>query len=162
MSATSYLIYRVAGFYLRRFKTERQEDQINTGKKNGGAAAGFFLLDDLLPQTIGDLYLPKNATGCEKAVKILSKQDLSGKNKSGDAAYELAPQLLAAKLNLAAGGETCSGVQTAVMDGHTLLDNLNCDGTGSYLPSNTNKIALRTTALNLASTLDKYNNGDLC
>jgi hypothetical protein len=82
-------------------------------------------------------------------VKTLGKQDLSGKNRFSDAAYELASQLLVAKLNLAAGAETCSGMQTAVMD-----------GTGSYLPSN--KIALRTMALNLASTLDKHNNGDVC
>ena len=103
-------------------------------------------------------------------MKILSKQDLSGRNKASDAAYELAAQLLAAKLNLAAGAETCSGVQTAVMNGQALLANspgdtppgVNFDGTGSYLPSNTNKVALRNTALNLASTLDQYNNGDLC
>jgi len=42
------------------------------------------------------------------------------------------------------------------------LDNPNFDGTCSYLPRNTNKTALRTTALNLASTLDQYTNGDLC
>lgn len=103
-------------------------------------------------------------------MKILSKQDLTGKSKSSDAAYDLAAQLLAAKLNLAAGAETCSGVQTAVMDGQALLANgptdtpkgVNFNGTGSYLPSNTNLTALRTKALNLAATLDQYNNGDLC
>ncbi|HET7272538.1 MAG TPA: hypothetical protein VFI90_15805, partial [Rubrobacter sp.] len=156
--------------YWKNWSTCTGGNQVTTAKKNGGAAAGFFLLDDLLPQTIGDLLLPKTATGCEKAVKILSKQDLSGKSRSSDAAYELAAQLLAAKLNLAAGAETCSGVQSAIMNGQALLANgptdtppgVNFDGTGSYLPSNTNKVALRNTALSLASTLDKYNNGDLC
>ena len=156
--------------YWKNWSTCTGGNQVTTAKKNGGAAAGFFLLDDLLPQTIGDLVLPKTATGCEKAVKILSKQDLTGKSKSSDAAYDLAAQLLAAKLNLAAGAETCSGVQTAVMDGQALLANgptdtpkgVNFNGTGSYLPSNTNLTALRTKALNLAATLDQYNNGDLC
>ena len=148
--------------YWKNWSTCTGGNQVTTAKKNGGAAAGFYLLDDLLPQTIGDLVLPKTASGCEKAVKILSKQDLSGKSRSSDAAYDLAAQLLAAKLNLAAGAETCAGAQSAVLDGQSLLDNLNFDGTGSYLPSNTNKVALRNTALNLASTLDKYNNGNLC
>jgi hypothetical protein len=156
--------------YWKNWSTCTGGNQVTTAKKNGGAAAGFFLLDDLLPQTVGDLVLPKTANGCDKAVKILSKQDLSGRNKASDAAYELAAQLLAAKLNLAAGAETCSGVQTAVMNGQALLANspgdtppgVNFDGTGSYLPSNTNKVALRNTALNPTSTLDQYNNGDLC
>ncbi len=156
--------------YWKNWNTCTGGNQATTAAKNGGAAAGFFLLNDLLPQTIGDLTLNKTAAGCQQAVKILNKQDLSGKNRSSDAAYALASQLLAAKLNLAAGAETCSSVQTAVLDGQALLANgpsdtpkgVNFDGTGSYLPSNTNLTALRTKALNLANTLDKYNNGDLC
>jgi hypothetical protein len=152
--------------YWKNWNTCTSGNQATTAAKNGGAAAGFFLLNDLLPQTLstGDANTADDfkVTTCAQGVKILNKQDLSGNNKSSDAAYSLAAQLLAAKLNLAAGAETCSSVQTAVMDAQTLLDNLNFNGTGSYLPSNTNKVALRNTALNLASTLDKYNNGDLC
>jgi len=156
--------------YWKNWNTCTSGNQSTTAAKNGGAAAGVFLLNDLLPQTIGDLLLPKSTTGCQQAVKILSKQDLSGKNKASDAAYELASQLLAAKLNKAAGAETCSSVDTAIMNGQALLANgptdtpkgVNFNGTGSYLPSNTTLTTLRTQALTLAATLDKYNNGDLC
>ena len=156
--------------YWKNWNTCTGENQAATAAKNGGAAAGVFLLNDLLPQTIGDLLLPKSATGCQQAVKILSKQNLSGQNKASDAAYELASQLLAAKVNLAAGAKTCTSVQTAIMNAQTLLANgptdtpkgVNFNGTGSYLPSNTKLTTLRTQALSLAATLDKYNNGDLC
>ena len=163
--------------YWKNWNTCTSGNQATTAAKNGGAAAGVYLLNDLLNSQlfIGDLALPKDippsTTNCQKAVKILSKQDISsGKNKASDAAYELASQLLAAKLNLAAGAETCSSVQTAVMNGQALLANgptdtpkgVNFTGTGSYLPSNTTLTTLRTQALSLAATLDKYNNGDLC
>jgi hypothetical protein len=156
--------------YWKNWNTCTGGNQATTAAKNGGAAAGVFLLNDLLPQTIGDLILPKSATGCQQAVKILSKQNLSGQNKASDAAYELASQLLAAKVNKAAGAETCSSVDTAIMNGQALLANgptdtpkgVNFNGTGSYLPSNTTLTTLRTQALTLAATLDKYNNGDLC
>jgi len=70
--------------------------------------------------------------------------------------------LLAAKLNLAAGAETCSSVDTAVMQGQALLDQINFNGSGTYLTSKFGSPTLRATALNLAATLDKYNNGNLC
>jgi hypothetical protein len=127
---------------------------------NGGAASGFFLMENLLPQLIGNF----NVDTCQKGVKILSKQDQSGKNKASDAAYELASQLLAAKLNLAAGAETCPAVQQAVMDAQALLVMINFTGSGNYLDSKV-KGALatkRTQALSLAATLDLYNNGGLC
>ncbi len=81
-------------------------NQAATAEKNGGAAAGFFLVEDLLPQRIGDF----DVTTCQQAVKLLSKQDQAGKSKSSDAAYELGAQLLAARFNLAAGAETCAAV----------------------------------------------------
>jgi len=89
-------------------------------------------------------------------------QQAGPKSRSSDAAYELAAQLLAAKLNLAAGAETCSSVDTAVMQGQALLDQINFNGSGTYLTSKFGSPTLRATALNLAATLDKYNNGNLC
>jgi hypothetical protein len=51
------------------------------------------------------------------------------------------------------------------VDGQNLLDTVNFNDTGSYLPSNVTgaaKIAQRNQALSLATTLDQYNNGSLC
>jgi hypothetical protein len=132
-------------------------NQSATAQRNGGAGAGFFLVDDLLPQLVGDFSI----TSCQQAVKILSKQDQAGKSKSSDAAYELASQLLAARFNLGAGAETCVAVQQAVLDGQTLLDQINFTGSGDYLGSKS-KDPRRTQALSLAATLDRYNNGTLC
>ena len=129
--------------------------------KNGGANTGFFLVEDLLPQQIGDF----NVTLCTQAVRILSKQEQSGKSKANDAAFELAAQLLAAKLNLAAGGETCTAVQTAVTKGQAMLANdpINFTGSGDYLGPKVKgaTLTLRNQALSLATTLDRYNNGNL-
>jgi hypothetical protein len=130
-------------------------NQAATAAKNGGAAAGVFIIEDLLPQTIGNL----NVSTCAQAVKVLSKQNQIGKNLASDAAYELAAQLLAAKFNLAAGAKTCTAVQNAVVSGQNLLVSIGFNGSGSYL---TKSNASRTNALNLAATLDKYNNGNLC
>jgi uncharacterized repeat protein (TIGR01451 family) len=156
----------------------------------GGGAAGFWTLDELLNNPgfligdmkvngvwndAGDLFLlptPKN-NDCVEAVRILDKSDAKdGKKRANDAAYELATALFAAKLNLAAGAETCQAVQDAVNAGQALLANnpndpvpgINFTGTGSYLPSTVkNGLAvLRTKALQLATTLDNYNNGNLC
>jgi hypothetical protein len=132
-------------------------NQAATAQKNGGAAAGFFLVEDLLPQLIGDV----SVTTCQQAVKLLSKQDQSGRNKASDAAYELGAQLLAARFNLAAGAQTCPAVQQAVLEGQTLLDQIGFIGSGDYLGSKSKDVR-RTQALSLAATLDSYNNGNLC
>jgi hypothetical protein len=132
-------------------------NQANVAQKNGGAAAGFFLVEDLLPQLVGDL----NVTTCQVAVKVLAKQDRNGKSKSSDAAYELAAQLLAARFNLAAGAKTCASVQQAVLNGQTLLDAINFTGSGDYLGSKSKDVR-RGQALALATTLDRYNNGLIC
>jgi hypothetical protein len=132
-------------------------NQAATAQKNGGAAAGFFIVEDLVPQLVGDL----SVTSCQQAIKLLSKQDPAGKNKASDAAYELASQLLAARFNLAAGAETCARVQQAGLNGQTLLDLINFSGSGDYLGSKS-KDARRPTAVSLAATLDRYNNGNLC
>jgi hypothetical protein len=132
-------------------------NQSSVAQKNGGAAAAFFLVEDLLPQLVGDL----DVTTCQQAVRLLSKQDWNGKSKSSDAAYELAAQLLAARLNLAAGAETCTSVQQAVMNGQSLLDGVHFTGSGDYLGPKS-KDPRRGQAITLAATLDRYNNGALC
>jgi len=131
--------------------------QSTTAQKNGGAAAGFFLVEDLLPQTVGDFTI----TTCEQAVKLLSKRDQAGRNKASDAAYELGAQLLAARFNLAAGAETCAAVQQAVVEGQTLLDGISFSGSGDHLGSKS-KDPKRAQALSVAANLDRYNNGTLC
>jgi hypothetical protein len=142
--------------YWKNWNTCSGGNQPQTAAKNGGPAEGWFLLDDLIPTTVGDLEI---AT-CEDGVSILDQRDLnSGRKMASDAAYTLAMHLLAAKLNLAAGAETCPAVVDAVAAGDGLLSSIGFDGTGKYLRP---KDAEYQTALDLAGTLDAYNNGDLC
>lgn len=132
-------------------------NQTLTAAKNGGPAAGWFLLDDLLPTTLGSF----TVQSCAQGVNILDKRDLAGRKQANDGAYELAAMLLAAKLNLAAGAETCPAVLDAVAAGDALLQSIGFNGTGSYLTTK-DKTGKRQMALNLAYTLDQYNNGALC
>ena len=132
--------------------------QAANAERNGGADEGFFLMEDLLPQTIGILEVDT----CVEGVAVLDSRDLDrNKKRSNDAAYTLARNLLAAQLNLTAGAGTCSLVQTAVMDGQALLVSIDFDGTGSYLKPKPAK-PLRSVALQLAHDLDEYNNNRLC
>ena len=130
--------------------------------RNGGAASGFYLVEDLLPQTIGDLIV----NNCLDAVDILDKSSLDGKKRADDAAYMLAAQFLAARFNLTAGAETCGAVEQAVLDAQALLagNPINFNGTGGYLDSKVKGalLTLRNQAIGLARTLDLYNNGILC
>ncbi len=131
-------------------------NQPQTAANNGGPGAGWFLLDDLIPTSIGDLVIEN----CGDGVSILDQRDLAtGRKRASDAAYTLAMHLLAAKLNLAAGAETCPAVVDAVAAGDALLSSIDFDGTGRYLRP---RHPLYSEALDLAATLDAYNNGLLC
>ncbi|HVL98614.1 MAG TPA: hypothetical protein VM324_04910 [Egibacteraceae bacterium] len=136
-------------------------NQAANADRNGGSASGYYLVEDLLPQTIGKYTVDT----CIKAVRLLNKQDSSGRNKANDAAYELGAQMLAARFNLAAGAETCNGdAQKLVDDAQALLLSINFTGTGDYLGSKVKGqlATVRAQALALAQQLDDYNNGDLC
>jgi hypothetical protein len=129
--------------------------QFDKATAPGGAGLGATL-DGNLPQTIGDLLV----NTCPLGVSILSKQDVvTGKNKASDAAYGLAAQLLAAKLNVTAGADVCPAATNAINGGQALLDAINFTGTGNYLKAPS---ANRTAALGFAATLDSYNNNTLC
>ena len=110
---------------------------------------------------IGNLFVDT----CQEAVRILSKQDVAtGKQKSSDPAFNMAAQLLAAKLNVQAGAFPCANAVTAIVAGQAILDGplpiyaVNFIGTGDY----PKKGQFATEANTLSTTLDKYNNNLLC
>lgn len=119
-----------------------------------------------------DAYLPADAAvfpvgmitslTCLQATSILMKRDLNGVLHASDAAYSLAAQLLAAKLNDAANAPVPECVATAMTQAQALLDNstgsgVEFVGTGSYLGARSAS-PLRKTAMALANLLDRYNN----
>jgi hypothetical protein len=104
---------------------------------------------------IGDLFV----NTCPEAISILDKSTLGGTKMASDAAYGLAAQLLGAKLNVQANAVTCGAADSAIAGGQALLDSIGFTGSGTYLKASS---ATRTAALGYASTLDSYNNGNVC
>jgi hypothetical protein len=106
---------------------------------------------------IGDLVL--NARDCLKAVRILNKSTINnGTKKSSDPAFNLAAQLLAARLNVLALAGTCPAAVTAINAAQALLDAVNFNG----ITHDKLSAAQATQANALATTLDSYNNNRLC
>jgi hypothetical protein len=110
---------------------------------------------------IGDLILhgstatPEEAPNCTEAERILNKSAInSGKKLARDPAFNLAAQLLAAKLNSVAGTGTCSAAVNTTNDAQALLDAVEFNGI-SHLTLTTTQT---TQANTLATTLDGYNN----
>jgi hypothetical protein len=139
--------------------------------------AGVFLLDDLLPQTIGSFTIET----CEDGVSILDSRTLSGDNMSNDAAYTLAKALLAARLNQNAGAcvplfeepyvydpkkgdmVTLGTFEEVLTAADGVLEGVEFDGTGDYLgPKNKDQRELAAYALWLYEIIDDYNNSYLC
>ncbi|MEJ2707436.1 MAG: hypothetical protein P8074_07470, partial [Anaerolineales bacterium] len=156
--------------YWKNWSTCTGGNQVATAAKLGGVDAGVYLLNDLLPQTVGSLEI----TTCEDGVSVLDSRTIDkGKKMANDAAYKLARNLLAARLNQGAGA--CVPVGTWPYKGDdlsfeqvlaaadTLLINVGFDGTGKYLdPKNKQDADLRMDALYLAGIIDDYNNSLLC
>ena len=152
--------------------------------RNGGWAAGFWLLEDVLDPDVGggilwddilddDGYFPEYVSPINSAavaVDILDQREIGdpsvpgdGIKHSSDAAYTLAMHLLAAQLNFGAYAESCDEARDAVLAGEMLLDEYDFNATGNYLVSKDKKVrADYNLALNLANGLDLYNNGYLC
>ena len=130
--------------------------------RNGGPEEGFWLVEDVLE--LGDMYIGGLLVDdCETAVSILDRRDVnSGKKSASDAAYKLAGNLLAAKLNYGAGACTDPDVTAAIAQADALLSSIGFDGTGNYLPPKNGNTVNRALALSLAEILDDYNNGEFC
>ncbi len=170
--------------YWKNWNTCSSGNQDETAAKLGGYNEGVYLLDDLLPQQLGDFL---SVATCEDGVLILEARDLMDVdnkgdpvNRSNDAAYTLARALLAARLNQDAGACTADGFDflgeygfdgtfeqllTAADD---VLTVVNFAGTGSYLSpqdlkgKNNPKAPLAQQALYLYEIIDDYNNEQVC
>ena len=117
--------------YWKNWSTCSGGNQAEKAAEKGGAAEGFFLIDDVLPMLLGSL----NVTTCEDAVAILNKSDVTPRNKkrASDAAYGMAAQLTAAKANYAAGAQQCSATTDAITAADALLTEIGFDATKEYL-----------------------------
>ena len=136
-----------------------------------GAGNQDPVLDDTLIAAGGIIRLGTIAgpnfevNNCEDAVALLDKRTIdTGKKSASDPAYNLASQLLAAKLNLAAQAGFCGEVLIAIDQADALLTAIGFDGTGSYGGKKNDVMtdAQEALANQLAGTLDDYNNNRLC
>jgi hypothetical protein len=161
--------------YWKNWNTCTGGNQAETAAKNGGPDEGFFLVDDLLPIPLwmGDT-TEFVISKCEVAVDILDRRKVEdedvvkdGKKLAKDPAYRLAGNLLAAKLNLAAGAGSCQAIFDAVAEAEEILAAIGFDGQGTYFkgtrgtpppdfPYTPQEVAA------LAGLIDEYNNGMLC
>jgi hypothetical protein len=114
------------------------------------ARTGNHLMDEFLPQTLGNYVVDT----CAKGLAVLSAT--SGKY----AENQLAAQLLGAKLNIAAGASTCTSVNNAIAHADALLIQIGYAGPPSSKVGSSSP--LRADFLATASTLDRYNNGLIC
>ncbi len=134
-------------------------NQAATADRNGSVDAGFYLLEDVLPIMVGDLVVED----CDTGRLLLDRRDLSGKNRkrASDAAYYLASHLIAAEANVEAGASTCPEITDAIAAAKTLLVDIEFDGRGQFLGPRY-RGEERQDALDLATLLDAYNNGEVC
>ncbi|MFL5799743.1 MAG: hypothetical protein ACJ77A_17665 [Actinomycetota bacterium] len=112
------------------------------------------------PITIGNLVLDPNvlgaSTACKDAVNLLNKTTIDGTTKkSSDPLFNLAAQLLAADLNVAAGAGVNSNAVNAINQAQALLVKYNFNG-NTYGPKLTAADAAKANCL--AAALDNYNN----
>ncbi|MEY4361985.1 MAG: hypothetical protein RL391_1291 [Actinomycetota bacterium] len=152
--------------------------QALTAAANGGWENGFWLLDDVLDQSIGggvrwdDIMsdsFPSFWLVPEQAVEILQMRVVTidgkvgnGKVMASDPLRQLARNLLAAQLNLGAGACFTSAVITAVENAEALLDKYDFDGKATTAYPIGKKGSDASLARTLSGYLDGYNNGLVC
>jgi hypothetical protein len=104
----------------------------------------------LLPQSLGSYVVSSTQEG----VAVLSNP------AAKYAENQLAAQLLAAELNVAAGATTCPALTSTIQDANSLLKTIGYSGPPSELVGPGSPY--RTQAINDASVLESYNSGTLC
>lgn len=151
---------RTAGYWLL-WNSCAPENKAETARLNGGRAAGWILLDDILADPgvkLGGLKIER----CAQALELLQERSLSGEDRSGDVAFSLAAQLLTAHFNLEAGAESCLGVVEAVLGAQRLLTELGFDGEQKLLEAGNQATEQRAEAELYILALGQYNRSELC
>lgn len=119
-----------------------------TAEVNGGAEAGWFIVDDFLGPPAPEIAdVPIDS--CDRALAILT----SGGEPSFDG---LAAQLLAAELSRTSGAETCDVAGQAQLAAHQMLRQRGYAGPGSI------SVPLDPDAATVLDLLATYATGDLC
>lgn len=142
--------------YWAVWNTCAPDNRAAEAEANGGRAAGWVLVDDVLAEPgigLGDHLL----TSCAESVALLEGRTGAGE-ETADPAYTLAGQLLAAELNLIVGAETCPVAEEAVVGAHLVLSSANFDGISTSLLDAEAGGALPR----LVELLTAYNSGELC
>ncbi len=142
--------------YWAVWNTCADDNRAAEAEANGGRAAGWVLVDDILAFPgvgLGDHVL----TTCEESVALLGGRTGAG-DDTEDPAFALAAQLLAAELNLNVGSETCPAAEEAVIGAHLVLATARFDGVSATPLDAEGGGALPT----LLELLTAYNTGDLC
>ena len=132
------------------------ENRAEVAAENGGRAAGWVLMDDLLANpgiSLGDLPVEN----CEQGLALLQGLTLDDE-ETDDPLYDLAAQLLAAELNLNLGAETCPIAEEAAVGGHMVLSSVDFKGTGTYFTT----VEVSKAVPRLLELLQGYNSGELC
>jgi hypothetical protein len=148
---------RSAGYWLL-WNACAEGNKADVARANGGRAAGWVLLDDLLADPgiqLGDYPV----TTCEEGVVLLQRRNSAGE-ETGDPIYGLAAALLAAELNLNVGAETCPSAEEALLGGHLVLASTGFDGTGEYPAATSGELS--DLIPKLVELLTAYNIGELC
>ncbi|MDP1793447.1 MAG: hypothetical protein Q8K63_04845, partial [Acidimicrobiales bacterium] len=111
-------------------------------------ATGYLVLH-------GSTETPNRAPDCAKAVALLNKSNFAGKKMASDPAFNMAAQLVAARLNYVAGAAQPAAATDAITQAVALLAKYKFTGAGY-----TGKISAADAAAMhaLANTLDQYNN----
>ena len=123
-------------------------DQTLAAAETAGISIGNLVLH-------GSASRPNAAPDAAKAVNILNKSTIDGRKKmASDPAFNLAAQLLAAKLNVQAGARVCPAAVSAINDAQSVLAAVAFNG----LTHGTMTTVQANRAHSLATALDQYNN----
>ena len=144
---------RSAGYWLV-WNSCAPDNRAEMARANGGRAAGWVLVDDILADPGINLGGLKIKT-CAQAVELLQSNSVSGVTHADDPVFNLASQLLTAYMNLESGAESCLGVVDGVLGAHALLAKLSFDGEHSGMDT-------QGEADLYILALQQYNTGQLC
>lgn len=142
--------------YWALWNTCAADNRAETAAANGGRAAGWFLVDDILADPglqLGDQPL----ASCGAALAVREGAAGHGDDASPSIA-SLAGQLLAAELNLNVGAETCSIAEEAVVGAHLVLSEVGY--AGEELVEISPEVS--SAVSRLLPLLEGYNSGQLC